>query len=389
MAAAVRPFMAEDARAVANLFFKVFLRSQAAAPDTLVDYLREIFCRHPWADSELSSLVYAQADGSISGFIGIYPVPMIYRGRRLRAAFAGNLMADPSLQDPLAGARLLRSFLSGPQDLSLTETTNQISMTMWRKLGGQVVANRSLNWIRVLRPMSWLVTAAARRAPWFGLLRGPASLFDMVSARRLAPQSAPNSSGEDVDPSALSPIVRDIAQSFALHPDFDEAALAFLLEHAARKERYGELIARIVHSRRGQPIGGYVAHGRPNDTLRVVQIFTSAANADPVVADLFSRAAAMGAAAVNGRTQPEIIPSLLSAQYLFAYSGGATLVHGRDPELLAAVHGPDNFLNGLAGETWARLIGGAFDEGVRLPRREASPLENLSFVKLRRLSRSR
>ena len=344
--------MIEDAPAVANLYQRFFRNTKAPAAESLVNAFLTVFFRHPWADPELPSLVYAQSDGAVQGFIGVYPVPLCFRGRRIRAAFSGNLMVDAVRQDPLAGARLLRSFLSGRQDLSLTETANQVSLGMFRKLGGQVVVNRSLDWIRIFRPATWLASVGAGRISWLGATRVVAIAVDHLAARALPPPPDVSlCSGNDVAPAELSDVVREISSSFALHPDFNGAVLSFLLEHAVGSEEYGRPLARIVRNLRGQPIGGYLAHGRKNETLRVLQVFASPANADLVVNDLLARAAEMGAAAVTGRMQPELVASVLSASSMFIYRG-ATVAVARDAELLAAVHGSDNFLNGLAGETW-------------------------------------
>lgn len=357
----IRRFKEEDAVQVADLFQKILRHSDAAAPASLAPYFADVFCRHPWSDPDIGSLVYVSPEGKVRGFIGVLAVPMLFRGRQIRAAYAGSLMVDAPAQDPLAGARLLRAYLSGPQDLSISETANQTSAAMWQKLGGQIVACRSLDWVRILRPLTFAATVGARRLPALAMAGPVTAALDRVVARFLPPlPDVSAGSGHDVTPAALADLVEQLAQGRALHPAFDRSVLAFLIKHASNKESRGLPIARIVHDRRGKPVGGYLAHGGKHRIMRVLQVFASLAQAEPIMSDLFSFGAQIGAAAVMGQLQPEIIGSLQGANCLY-FLRAATVVHSRDAELLAAVNGSDTMLNGLAGESWIRLVGGTFD----------------------------
>jgi len=358
--AEIRRFVPPDAPRVAELFQTIFRKSKEPPPSSLADYFAETFCHHPWSDPDIGSLVYVATDGTIGGFIGVLAVPMLLRGRKIRAAYAGSLMAEAPADDPLAGARLLRAYLTGPQDLSISETANPISFGMWQKLGGQMVAGRSMEWVRVLQPLTLAATAGARRLPLLRAFRPVTALLDRAAGLLIPPlPEAFASAGQDVTPAGLSDVVREIAASYALRPDFDAAALGFLISHAARKEDRGTPLARIVQDRRGKAVGGYLAHGDKHGVLRVLQIFATPATASAVVGDLFAAASRIGVSGVAGNVQPEIMGPLQAAKCLFLLRY-VTVVHARDPDLLAAVHGPDAFLNGLGGESWMKMIGGRF-----------------------------
>ena len=49
-------------------------------------------------------------------------------------------MVDKPAEHPLAGARLLRSYLTGPQELCVSETSNPIAQGMWERIGGRSIA---------------------------------------------------------------------------------------------------------------------------------------------------------------------------------------------------------------------------------------------------------
>ncbi len=177
----IRACSPEDMPAVAGLFQKTFLNRRRSAPESLKTYLVELFLHHPWYDPELASRVYVSPEGAVRGFIGVLPLRLCFRGRKIRAAIAGSLMVDRPEENPLAGARLLRSFATGPQELSISENANRVSENMWRKLGGCPMPFESLEWLRVLRPAG---AALAFAREWFAptvLLQPVASMIDRMA----------------------------------------------------------------------------------------------------------------------------------------------------------------------------------------------------------------
>jgi hypothetical protein len=357
----VRPFHAEDAPAVAGLFRRVFGRRDDAA-----SYLREIFLEHPRRDPELPSRVYLAGDGAVRGFLGVMPLPMSFGGRPVRAAVASSLMVESAASDPLAGARLLRAFFGGPQELSLTETANTLSRQMWMRLGAKPMPAHSLEWFRVLRPAGLGAYLAARRVPLLRLLQPSATAIGPLFAKLVrAPRpaaAAQGAGGAEVAPEDLAALVPAAVGTLSLRPDFDQPTLRWLLAHAALKEHYGSPIARVVHGRGGRPVGGYLAHFRPRGVLRVMQVFAAPSCAGAVIDDILAEGWRRGATAVVGKNQPEIMDALVQRRCLFRHVEW-TMAHARSPELTDAIGRADACVNGLAGETWARLIGGDFGEG--------------------------
>src|SRR5246127_5623619 len=162
--AQVRACTPDDMPAVAGLFQRTFRNARVPAPASLTSYLRELYFAHPWRDPALASKVFV-TDGAVRGFIGILPLRLAFRGATLQAAVAGSLMVDKPQENPLAGARLLRAFLSGPQDVSLSDSANAVSRGMWERLGGKVVPAQSMEWVRAFRPFTAAVALAAEIVP--------------------------------------------------------------------------------------------------------------------------------------------------------------------------------------------------------------------------------
>ena len=142
----IRTCTADDIPAVARMFHKAFRGAAAAAPPSLESYLRELFLEHPWRDTELTSRVYVDPEGRVGGFIGVLPMQMSFRGRPVRAALASSLVVDDPARYPMAGPRLMRSYLTGPQELCVSETSNPVAQRMWEAAGGRSVADYSMEW---------------------------------------------------------------------------------------------------------------------------------------------------------------------------------------------------------------------------------------------------
>jgi hypothetical protein len=290
---------------------------------------------------------------------------MQLRGRPVRAAIAGSLMVADPHRDPLAGARLLRAFLKGPQDLSFSETANPVSQGMWERLGGFAAPAYSMEWVRVLRPFAAGVAALAQKAPAARLLRplafGLDALAGPATARLLGPAGGAQgpARGTDADEAAIAEAVAELAPTFALGPNWDGETLRWIVTHAREKERHGPLSRRIVTGRGGRLVGCSLSYGRTGGIGWVLQILARPDGVGAVVDDLLAHAARQGFAALRGRSNPLVLDALLRRKCLMLHRA-STVVHARDGELLQAVRAGEAMLNGLAGESWTRLIGGEF-----------------------------
>jgi hypothetical protein len=183
----IRPLTTADIAAVAGLFQKIFRNGDRAPPLALVDYLRHLYLEAPGYDPEIAPLVYVNDSGCISGFVGVNALPMSYKGRRVRAAICGALMVEGRESDPMAGARLLKAFLAGPQDLSFSETASEVSTQMWTRLRGIVLPQYSLDWVRVIQPASFSLSVASNRIKPARLAAPFARAIDSAYRKRMAP----------------------------------------------------------------------------------------------------------------------------------------------------------------------------------------------------------
>jgi hypothetical protein len=346
---------------VARLFGKTFRKNSLRASPEIERYLHELLFEHPWRDPELNSLVSVGRDGALKGFVCVLPVRMSIGGRPVRAALAGSLMVDEPEKDPLAGARLLRSYFKGPQDLSFSDTSNLISRRMWDSLGGSAAPLYGMDWIRLLRPAGAACALIGEAISVAGLLRPLGSLFDYAIRKagkspRLEPvQARVEETGID-DPALLSLLI-ELAGSYRLAPQWSRDDLSWFLPRASEKERYGALVCKIVHGKKKRPLGCFLYYGRPGGIAFVLQIMAEPGQTGAVVDALLADAYARGCAAVRGRTQPELIDALQLRHCFFVHRSSLTYA-SKDAEIVAAIKSGEALLTGLCGEAWTRLIGG-------------------------------
>ena len=361
--AQIRACTPDDMPAVAGLFWRTFRSARVAAPASLTSYLRELYFAHPWRDPALASKVFV-ADGTVRGFIGILPLRLDFRGATLRAAVAGSLMVEKPQENPLAGARLLRAYLSGPQDISLSDSANAVSRGMWERLGGRTVPTQSMEWVRAFRPFATALALAAEFVPPVRFARPIASLGDGIAGLinrdllRLPPADTAARDDEASDDELIR-LIPELSAAYEVRPAWDPATLRWILAHAADKNRHGPMVRRIVRGKDGRPLGCYIYYGRRGGVARVLQLLARTDAIGPVLDNLLASARVLGCVAVRGRSQARLLDALQRRECLF-FHRSATVVHSHNAELVAAIRSGEALVTGLSGDAWTRLVGDTF-----------------------------
>jgi hypothetical protein len=359
----VRPLSTEDLEAVTALYFRVLRRNKATPPRALVDYFRSFYLDGPYRDPEIPALVHLNDGGRVTGFVGVHCVPYLVANRPIRAAFCGALMSEDHETDPLAGARLLKAFIAGPQDVSLSETANVVSETMWTKLRGRTLPGYSFEWFRVFRPLSFATALAGEKTalikpfvPLAGVI--DSRLSGASSLARFAP--APMPAGlmmEDADVESFSSAIRKLSIGKKARPDWDNGYLDHVLANAVIKPGFGQAHMGLVRTRTGDPIGAFLYHLKSSGIGRVLQVMAMPGRLGPVIDLMFAHALENGAAGLRGRSSPEWIEAATGRSMIMA-TISSTVVHAKDPAIADAFISGDCMLTGLAGERWNRFFGG-------------------------------
>jgi hypothetical protein len=361
--AQVRACTPDEMPAVAGLFQRTFRHARRASSAPLTAYLRKLYFGHPWHDPALASKVFV-ADGAVRGFIGILPLQLAFRGRTLRAAVASSLMVENPQENPLAGARLFRAYLSGPQDVSLSDSANAVSRGMWERLGGKSAPSESMEWVRPFRACAMALALAADFVPPLRFARPLASLGDGIAGllhrdlMRVHPADGAVHDSEASDDDLIR-LISELAADYEVRPAWDPATLRWILAHAADKNRHGPMVRRIVHGKDGRALGCYIYYGRRGGVAWVLQLLARPDTIGPVLDNLLANALERGCVGVRGRSQARLLDALQRRHCLF-FHRSATVVHSHDAELVAAIRAGEALVTGLAGDAWTRLVGDTF-----------------------------
>lgn len=354
----VRPLAEDDIPRVVELHRRVYPNAEKISLRTESAYrahFEEIFLRHPWCDEAMPSLVYHEGDGRITGCLGVMPCRMSWDRRPIQVATTHHFMVDPSSRSTLAGVRLLKTFLAGPQDLSLATEANNMSRKVWEGLGGKTLLLYSIRWTRALRPSRFVLFRLETRrslAPFALALRPLGWVIDAALAR--APrshfqQSVPRVSGEDLDGETMLGCLHECSRGRSLCSVYDDGSLKWLFDILARKETDGTFRKVLVRNLKQKIIGWYLYYLNPGGVSEVVQIGAKDDSIEDVLDHLFYHAWRQGAIAVSGQLDPRFMPAFLAKQ-CFLHGGSWTLAHSRNPDLLRTLDRGNAFLTRLEGE---------------------------------------
>ncbi|MET0598480.1 MAG: hypothetical protein ABWZ57_11500 [Mesorhizobium sp.] len=364
----VRPLEDDDIPAVATMFQRIFRHSGRASP-SLEAYLRSLFLDRRRPHPEIRSRVHVAESGAISGFIGAFGLSLSFEGRPLKAAVCGSLMVEGHRDDPFAGARLLRAFLAGQQDISITETANDVATAMWRKANGMLLPDYSLEWLRILRPAAFALELAGESVPpvrWLKPAAWPVdALLGRIGARHVgsylsgAVPSRVLLSSEPADDTETVELLQRLTSPFAVRPEWTAGQLDRMVAEARDKPLYGTMVRRVVRRPGGRRAGLFLYHGDAGRIGRVLQVLAEPGQIGAVVDSMLACAQEQGLVALRGRCQPALLPELIERRFLFSHAA-ATIVHAREAALIEPFRAGRAFFNGFAGESWTRLIGGRF-----------------------------
>ncbi|MCY2954884.1 MAG: hypothetical protein NTU53_23380 [Planctomycetota bacterium] len=322
-----------------------------------MDYYKQVLFNNPWRDDDLPSLVYRTSDGSVSGFLGVIPRLMYHRERRIRVAVAHRLMVASGSQASYVAASLVRRFLSGRQDLSISDGANDAGKRIFEAAGAVTSLLYSLNWIRPLRfcrygmhllAKKWrpaLIAAAV--APACGPLDWALSRFLNGSFMQKDPQGIVSL----IDDDSLLDCIDRFSKRRSLRPLYDCTTLRWMLNKLRANRERGDLRGFVIKSQDGTPMGSCLYYVRPDRSAEVLQLAAAGTSTIDIFGHLLRQAFNDGCVCLFGRLQPEL------AEYLWRHNcilkrGSWALVHAADREIINSIMCGDAFLSGLEAELW-------------------------------------
>lgn len=364
---AVRQLELGDLPEAAALFARVWPLRRGVPELEVERFLSSTLFDHPAFDPELPSLVATEGD-EIVGMIGAMTRRMVFDGEPIRMVCSAHLCADPRVRGRGIGARLLKTLLGGPQDLTITNSATDEVRRMWEAFGGATVQLGAFTFVRAFRPWSLVLDllagggrpAAASLAP-----RVAAGGLDRVTRAVVGSRLTvvrPPTSVEALHPDTVAEHIDAFARDTRLYPGYDTEYTTWLLDELRHMDALGPLLqagvsrggllCECVRAQDGRVVGWYICHLRPRGVCRVAQLVATPRATQSVLDQLLHRAERQGAAAVYGRVEPHLVTSIAGSPTIVAPSGGLLLVHSARPELTTSVLAGDALLTRMEGEWW-------------------------------------
>jgi Acetyltransferase (GNAT) family len=363
---AVRPFGEHDIPQVADLFWTVMRGRKGSAPPAVQSFFQQLYFASPWVDSSIPSLVYEGKTGRIVGFLGVIVRKMSACGQPIRVAFGGNFVVDPEARSNLAGTRLLGTYMAGEQDLSQTDSANNVSRNLLEKLGFRTIVPFSIHWARPLRPGHYAVYAVSRLTgpmlsaslnlaakPFSSLVDSMAARFNSSPFRRTEPVLH----GEELDVETLLQCINKFRNGYSLWPEYDLPSLTWLLGFIERMQTRGDLRKVVLRDDSQKILGWYIYYVKPGAVGEVVQIGGERNFTKDILDHLFYDAWNHGVVGLHGVVNSRLMGDFSDKDCFFTCRGGWTVAHSRKPELLELLNRGDAFLSRLDGE-WCLAFGG-------------------------------
>jgi hypothetical protein len=305
-----------------------------------------------WRDDELPSLV-AVEDGEVIGFIRSQVRRMQFDGQAIRGVCLSDLVVSDSHRRGAPGALLLGRLLSGPQDVTWSDSATDLVVRAWQTFGGHLDHARAADFMIVLRPATWITRIVAARARGNAVNRTlmPVGAVPVHAAGRWITGAAttepePGFTGETADAETIAAELPAISRRRRVGVDWDQPQLERTFEQI--ESLNGDLTVRLVR-RGGKAVGWYAALIRSGGTSRVLHLAAPERTVDPVLADLIDHAATAGSAVLSGRAEPHLEAPLRKRHAALGFAW-QPVIRARDPELAAALSTGASLLTRLDGE---------------------------------------
>lgn len=348
----IRALRPDDLPAVAALYADwVGWDVEQTTPGLVAFFTRTMF-EDPHHDPELPSLVFEDARDGVVGVLGSRTRRFALRDRTLRMACSGPLVAHPDHRSRGVGALLLRRYLAGPQEMTAADRALDDVELMWRKLGGVTHTAASAGWSIPVAPSQFVAGRLTQRAAGRELPPGRRLLraLDTPIVRRLAP--APRAGRTELlGPAELIDLVRRLRRRFPIVPAYDEPYLRWLFAELEVARIGGSVVRRLVLDERDRPVGSYVLFAADGGLAHITQVIAGDDDVPLVMEHLLHDAAEAGAVDVRGRFEPHLL-GWLRARRCRMLRAGWTVVHAREPELIAAALSGQLLFSRLDGEWW-------------------------------------
>ena len=378
----VRSMRVEDLEQVVDLHVASFGHRDNSLDDVKAFYQR-VFLRcldATCTGREDSPSLVAERDGVVVGMVLGATLHARLNGQPVVGTTASLLATRRGHTSPWLSRRLIETMCSRSGDLLYSDRSNSSGRRVGEASGMTGYPPYSLRWAIVLAPGKAAAAGVLNRRSnsgrvVAGLIRQAGSLADRTLHRRLQKYQHHGVVKRPLDAQPLSPsdLVAHsprVLDGYTLTPDLSSAEMITeswrwldLLRTEGRHDRVG------VWDSRGHLVGWFLLHTWPTGVAEVVQLASTRAHADRVIAVVISEARRLGIASLHGSVPPALLLPLGEAGAYFHMRGSTVGIFSPYAEMHAAFANGTAYLTGLEGEYPLHLAPSASRSRARPSRR--------------------
>lgn len=356
----VRAFKHSDARDVAKMFGGVFRASAACDQESLARDLASIFIEHPLYRPDAGSLIHESSDGRISGFLGCLPTPFLLDGGQLSGSVLSTWMVGDRLEDPRAGALLLKAHLQRPLDLTIVDTANARSLQFSKASKIGVLPTYSLQWFKPLNFAGYaasVVTKGLRLGADGPIVSAARRSEDM--ARRFIgsdPEESPtNWTSRVIDETVFAERLLSFLEPLKLRPMWTEEVIAWMLAHAGRRPTKGPLSFFEVLDEKKRSAGCFAYHATSNGRAFVLQALARPQAEEAMLRVMISTARRNKCVSISGASNPRLLDGLFRIPGILYRHACATAVKASKRDYVDLLGAGEGLVGGMIGDNWTPL----------------------------------
>lgn len=351
----VRPFNIQDIPQVIDLNIRLFSGSSGLSRQRQEFLFSEVCFRNPWHHPDISSLVYEENDGRVTGFLCVVPRHFSFDGQTITVAVGQHLMVD---RTALASVQLFKKFLEGPQDLSITDMAIDLAKPIWNRLGGTTIYTHSVYWRRVLKPFSFASSFLKKEkssSHSFTKINPLWSTLDSVVNQlpsNILHFKLPNVIIEELTTDEFLQNHHQFYKDKKLFPIYTVDSLNWLFTRLTQEERFGVFQKTLVRDTENRILGWYLYNLKQKGRSEVLQILARKDTINTILDHLFYDAWKKGSIELCGRLDPQFTKEFGNKYALFMPGRNWMLAHSRNPEIINALHSNEAHHTRLEGDLW-------------------------------------
>lgn len=353
----IRPLSYTDIKGVAKLSRQAFPGSADLTLDYLKQTIEKLYEQERYNVPAILPLVSRNADGEVDGFLGVATNTFLYKKENILVANCYHLMADKGARAGLVPMKLLKKFMSGPQDLSFADGSIDLTRKLWSRMGGEAVLGQSIYYKVPLRPTSFLLRPALKKiaTPLKNILHLSGRATDAAAGTLRVPifhRPKPNFTLVPLSPKRLLQGLDNIRSGYSVFPRYDLLKIEQKFALIENEKRHGRLHKIALMDKEKSIIGWFIYYSNKGGVCEVIQAISISGREEDLFDTLTWHAYTMGGVELSGRLMPSQVGSPFSTKAFSMPGRMWTLIHSSRDDLKCEIHSGRMFLSRLEGDLW-------------------------------------